>query len=181
MAVNRPVEKQDAKDNLAFSQAPDSIQAKLQFTATMSQTEFNAYAHTVIDGAIKNYGDISGKKGKKDKTTKEKAWGTVAAIGTLGSASRKDRVVKRVNAVREDHPDYSDALFTLLQDKDSGNSLKSFRYMLATNYLGSNAKTDAEAAEQIEIAIKELDAYLKARNADWGKLLNAVEKKSGKK
>ena len=174
-------EKQDQTDNIAFSLAPAAIQAKLQLTVTMSRDEFNNYAHTVIDGAIKNYGEISGKKGKKDKTVAEKVWGTVAAIGAFGTTSRKDRVEQRVDEVLTAHPEYSDALLVLLQGDDNGKSLKSFRYMLAVNYLGSNAKTNDEAAEQIEIALKELDAYLKVKDNEWGRLLNSVEQKAGKK
>lgn len=186
---NRSIEKQEPRDdvvankqdNIDFSLAPDAVQKKLHITVDMTKTEFNNYAHTVIDGAIKNYGDISGKKGKKDKSLKEKGWATVAAIGTLGSTSRKDRVVQRVEDVHKEHPDYSDVLLLLLQDNKTGNSLKSFRYMLATNYLGSNAKTDGEAAEQIVIATKELDACLEAKRAEWLKLVKSVENKAGRK
>ena len=162
-----------------FVHAVDFIcDVKKNLTELLAKDAYIEQAKLAIDHASKDYASLGANRGfGKEKNVADKIWSAGAFFNALvfHPATRKKTIEERIAmASSEAQPPYM-ALLNLFWEEVHGNSLKSFRYFLASYFIGKQATSNAEAALLIKLATSGLEAKVSSVHSDWEDRLKAVE------
>lgn len=162
-----------------FVHAVDFIcDARTKLTALLAADDYIERAKQAIASASKDYGSINSNKGfGKEKNVTDKIWSAGAAFNALvfRPATRAKTIEERIEMASSDSRPAYMALLHLFWEDVHGCSLKSFRYLLASYFVGKQAATNAEAALLISLATSKLATKVSEVYSDWEKTLKAVE------